>query len=59
MGLMDHSVKVIADGFMVFIGRHHVYNHGLQMRSYIEVEWGIFMGILHLNVYNHGREIKQ
>ena len=51
MGLMDHSMKVIADGFIVFIGRYHVYNHRLQKRSYIEVDCGIllqciFMGIL-------------
>ena len=24
MGLMDDSVKVIADGFIVFVGRHRV-----------------------------------
>jgi hypothetical protein len=24
MGLMDHSAKVIADGFIVFVGRHLV-----------------------------------
>jgi hypothetical protein len=57
MGLMDHSVKVIADGFIVFVGRHHVYNHDLQMRSYIEVDSGVLlqsvvMGVLELNVCN-------
>jgi len=59
MGLMAHSVKIIADGFTVFVGRccvhswianEVVYIHGLQMR-YIEVDCGMllqstFMGII-------------
>jgi hypothetical protein len=54
---MDHSVRVLADGFIVFVGRHHVYNHSLQMRSYTEVDYGVLlqsviMGVLELNVCN-------
>jgi hypothetical protein len=40
---MDHSVEVISDGFIVFVGRHHVYSHGLQTRSYIEVDCGVLL----------------
>jgi len=64
MGLMDHSVKVIADGFVVFVGRHRVQSQIANEVVYWGGLWNAFAVCLcgyyiELNVCNLWREIQK